>query len=249
MENSPNWLKQVKERTASHGQFFAKDKLGQTVILEWKKTDILSPELAEFKKNICEIACQAAAPVEVEFLRTYPESVNREPFLMACAPLLAQDPINWQLVEEKIASTIKQFYLIDLSSFGPDLIKPLLDDLYFLVTVKNNENPLGFIMFSITPALPFGNIKVIDMAITPGENRELDKLLMSSIFKIVPDIKRLFTFSRPTNEYRIKTYTSWGFSQDKNGFQDPNHKVDSDYLIQFEYDTEKNTTLQKVNGL
>lgn len=251
-QNSSDWLTYVKEETPSQGQFFAKDKFGQSVFLEWKKTDITSSELAEFKKNICDIASQALAPGEMEFLRTCPESVAREPFLMGCAPLLVQEAVNWKLVEEKIASTIKQFYLTDLSSFGSDIIKPLLNDVYILVTVKNSEKDrsLGFIMLSITPALPFGNIKVIEVAITPAENnRELDKLLMSSIFKIVPNVKRLFTFSRPTNEYRFKTYSTWGFSQDRNGFQDPNHKVNSEYLILFEYNTERNMTLQKTADL
>ncbi len=243
------WLTRVKEGTAAEGEFFAKDKLGHQVILEWKKTDITSSALVEFKKDICEIACEALAPVEAEFLRANPESVNHEVFLMGCASLLKHDPVDWQSVKEKIASTIKQFYLIDLSSFGPDIIKPLLNDVYFLGTVKNSktEKPLGFIMCSITPELPFGDIKVINASVAPAEqHRELDKLLMSSIFKIIPDVKRLFTFLRPTNEVGIKTYSGWGFTQNENGFQDPNHKVNQEYLKLFEYKSEKNHILQKI---
>ena len=252
-QNSADWLTFVKEKTAAKqsGQFSSKDKFGLPVILEWKKTDITSPELVEFKKCICEIASQTLAPIEMEFLRRYPESVNQELFLKACAPFFENGPeaVNWEMVKERIQSTIKQFYLTDLSSFGADIIKPLLDDIYFLVTVKNSETekPLGFTMFAITPALPFGNIKVINIAIAPAEqNRELDKLLMSSIFKIVPNVERLFIFSRPTNDHAIKTYSSWGFAEDKHVVQDPNHKVNMEYTRLFEYKTERNEALQKT---
>ena len=253
LQKSADWLTQVKEKTAAKqsGQFSAKDKFGLPVILEWKRTDITSPELAEFKKYICEIASQTLAPVEMEFLRRYPESVNQELFLKACAPFFENGPeaVNWEMVKEKIQSTIKQFYLTDLSSFGADIIKPLLDDIYFLVTVMDSETgkPLGFTMFSITPALPFGNIKVINIAIAQAEqNRELDKLLMSSIFKIIPNVERLFIFSRPTNDHAIKTYSSWGFAEDKHVVQDPNHKVNMDYTMLFEYRAERNEILQKT---
>ncbi len=229
----------------------SKDKFGQPVILEWEIADITSSELADFKKNICDIACQTLAPIEMEFLRRNPESVNQELFLKGCAPFFGNglDSVNWETVKEKIQSSIKQFYLTDLSSFGTDIIKPLLDDIYFLVTVKNSqvEKPLGFTMFSITPALPYGNIKVINIAVTPEEqNRELDKLLMSTIFKIVPDVERLFVFSRPTNNHAIKTYLSWGFFEGKNAFEDPYHKVNMDYTALFEYNIKLNETLQKV---
>lgn len=79
-----------------------------------------------------------------------------------------------------------------------------------------------------------------------GDNRELDKLLMSSIFAIIPDIKRLFSFLRPTNESALRTYFSWGFSENKNGFQDPNHMVNMEYLRLLDYKTERNNTLQKI---
>lgn len=251
-QNAANWLLRVKEETASKrcGQFSSKDKFGLPVILKWKIANITSTELAEFKRNICDIACQTLAPIEMEFLRIHPESMNQEIFLQACAPFFEKglDAVNWEGVKEKIQSTIKQFYLTDLSIFGIELIKPLLDDIYFLVTVKNSltEKPLGFTMFSITPALPYGYIKVINIAIASEEqNRELDKLLMSSIFKIVPDVERLFVFSRPTNYQAIKTYMSWGFFEDKNPFQDPNHKVNMDYTAIFAYNSKLNETLQK----
>lgn len=233
------------------GQFFVTDLFGNSLILEWKKTDITSQNLADFKRNISEIASLALAPIEMQFLRTYPEAVTQELFLMPCAPLFASgiEAVDWNLVDKTIQGTIKQFYQTDLSTFGADIIKPLLDDVYFIVSIKESkgEQILGFAMFAITPELPCGDVKVIQVAVAQdGDNRELDKLLMSTIFAIIPDTKRLFTFVRPTNEYALRTYSSWGFAENKNGFQDPNHKVNMEYLRLLDYKAERNKMLQKI---
>ena len=102
-------------------------------------------------------------------------------------------------------------------------------------------------MFAITPALNSGDIKVINIAISPAEKENgLDQLLMSSIFNIVPQVKRLFLFSRPTNSSALETYRSCGFTQDLNFVQDPNHKVNLEYLIPLEYRAEQSNILQKT---
>lgn len=250
-QTSP-WLSCVKERSAANEsrKFTAKDKFGKPVILEWKKTDIQSPDLAAFKKNVCDLACQALAPIEVQFLQAYPHAVSQEIFLKPCASFFEKgvDAVDWELVKEKIQSTIRQFYLTDLSTFGAAVIKPLLDDVYFLVTVKDREGEklLGFTMLAITPALPFGNVKLINIAIIPEEkDRGLEQLLMSSIFNIIPQVNRIFLGTRPTNDRAIEMYRSWGFTQDLNPVQDPKHKINTEYLIVLEYKADQSSILQK----
>lgn len=69
------------------------------------------------------------------------------------------------------------------------------------------------------------------------QQRELEKLLMSSIFKLVPDTRRIFLHTRTTNEDAIKKYNSWGFVQfpgNLAGWPD------------FEYLAEKSNTLQQA---
>src|SRR5581483_1482142 len=167
-----------------------KDNSGIPILVEWYQTDIQSPVLVAFKKNICELASQILAPIEVQFLRAFPQAASQELFLKPCTPFFERgvEDVNWSEVEEKIKSTIKQFYLTDLSKFGAHVIKPLLDDIYIFATAKEKISGklLGFFMSSITPALPYGSVKVINLGISENErNRGLDRLLLSSLFKII----------------------------------------------------------------
>ncbi len=247
------WLSYVNQKLVAHktGKFIAKDKFDKPVILEWKVTDIQSTDLATFKKSICDLACQSLAPIEVQFLQAHPHAVSEELFLKPCAPFFENglESVDWELVKQKIESTMRQFYLTDLSSFGAAVIKPLLDDVYFLVTVKDesSEQLLGFTMLAITPALPFGHVKVINIALIPElKESGLDQLLMSSIFNIIPDVKRIFMFARPTNGSALETYRSWGFTQDPSPVQDPNHTVNLEHLTLLEYKAEQSNLLQKT---
>ena len=251
-EQTLDWLSYVKSiSTASRTiKFTMNGSSGSPIILEWKKTDIRSPDLAQFKKDISELAAQTLAPAEVDFLQAYPFAVSQELFLKSCAPLFEKglDAVNWELAKQTVESTIRQFYLTDLSSFGEAILKPLLDDIYFLVMIKETDSDLlGFAMFAITPALPFGHVKLINIALTSkGKDQNLEQLLMSSIFKIIPRIEKLFLFVRPTNKAALKTYSDWGFTKALNPAQDPNHKINMDYLIFLEYRTEKSSSLQEI---
>ncbi len=247
------WLSYVNQKLATHktGKFTARDKFDKPVILEWKITDIQSPDLAAFKKSICDLACQALTPIEVQFLKAHPHAVSEELFLKSCAPFFENglETVDWESVKQQIESTMRQFYLTDLSRFGEAVIRPLLDDVYFLVTVKDesSEQLLGFAMLAITPALPYGHVKLINIALIPElKESGLDQLLISSIFNILPEVKRMFMFVRPTNVSALETYCSWGFTQDLNPVQDPNHKVNLEYLTLLEYKAEQSNLLQKT---
>jgi ribosomal protein S18 acetylase RimI-like enzyme len=242
------WLAYVKKVTDTSGQIETKNKFDESIILEWKKADILSPDLALFKKTICELASEELSPIELEFLRAYPDAVSHELFLRPCAPLLENglESADWKVIQEKIQATINEFYLTDLSKFGPEVIKPLMDDIYFFATVKNKEKNqlLGFIMFSVTPALPFGDVKVINLVIRSMEtDRGLEKVLMSAIFKLIPETKRIFFLFRPTNKRAMQRYHALGFTKDNHLSQDPNHKVDPKYFVSLEYKAEQSKRL------
>lgn len=71
---------------------------------------------------------------------------------------------------------------------------------------------LGAIQFFITPAFEEGSIKAALFGVLPeAQNRGLEKLLMSSIFKILPDINHIFLHTRSTNQRAIALYKEWGF--------------------------------------
>ncbi len=156
---------------------------------------------------------------------------------------------DWAVIEEKIQTTIKQFYLADLSQFGSEVIKPLMDDLYFFGTVKNKgeDQICGFLTFAITPALPFGNIKVVNLLVASKEcGRGLEKAMLSSIFKLIPQTRRIFLFVRPTNEIALEMYKALEFVPDIDLLLDPNHKVNTDYLTPLEYRIELGHILQRT---
>ena len=206
------------------------------MILNWKKTDILSKELAEFKIKVSDLACNILVPNEVKFLQAYPQAVMQEMFLRPCAPFFEKgiEKVDWTRVKETISSTMKQFYLMDISTFGDALLKPLMQDVYYLVSIKEKEELLGFAMFATTPALASGHVKLINVATLP-KAKGLDKLLMNSIFTILPSAKTLFLYTRPTNTEDIQNYISWGFKKDGIPVNDPNHKVNSEYQLYLEY--------------
>ncbi len=252
--STSEWLTSVHAETASKkaGQFAATDATGRPVILEWKITDILSPDLAAFKKNVSDLAAQTHADSEVQFLHAHPEAVSQDGFLKACAPLFANglEAVDWQQVEATIQLIYKQFYLMDIASFGADIIKRIADDLYFFATIKEasgSEKILGFMMYAITPAFAYGDIKLIKLALAPSElGHGLGELLVSSIFKVIPQVKRIFSVVRPTDEHALQEYLSWGFVQDSNPVQDPNHPINLSYWTVLEYKTDQSDTLQTI---
>ncbi|MBI3900749.1 MAG: hypothetical protein HY324_01200 [Chlamydiia bacterium] len=217
------------------------------MILEWKKTDILSLDLASFKKFISDFAAEKVSESELTFLKANPEAAASELFLRSCKPMLESgiENANWSAIQETIKASIKQFYLADLSEFGPDMIKPLLKDVYFCASARRLDQPdlVGFLLFSITPALPFGDVKVINF-FTQEESPNVRNSLMSLVFSILPQTKRIFLFTRPTDAPALEMYAAMGFEKDENPFEDLGHKINRQYLTTLNYRIENSKILQ-----
>lgn len=244
-----DWLAYAKTASALDGKVYSADENGRSFILEWKRSDILSPNLAAFKKDLSDLAAEKLSESELAFLKANPEAAASELFLRACKPLLEKGAqnTNWHAVQETIKGSVKQFYLADLSKFGPDMIKPLLNDIYFCATVSNpdEKKPLGFLLFSITPALPFGDVKVINFFMRDlNPNSKLQNILMGLVFKILPQTKRIFLFARPTDSAALEMYAAMGFERDEDPFQDPSHKINHQYLASLNYRIENSKILQ-----
>src|SRR5260221_10277400 len=86
------WLTSISMATATKNieMFTARDKNGVSVTLEWQKTSILSPDFAASMKNIWNIARQAYTPVEMQFLRAFPDVVQQEAYFKPFEKLFAQ---------------------------------------------------------------------------------------------------------------------------------------------------------------
>lgn len=249
---SSKWLDYInKTIVKKSGQLIATDAMHMPVIIDWYVTNIVSPDIAIFKKEVSDLAAYATAAVEVQLLHKYPQAVSSGGFLKACEPFFAQgaDKVDWKAVTLTLEESIKQFYLMDLSKFGGDIINKLIDDIYFFASIKDQETNalLGFIMTSITPALPYGDVKVINVVVAPeNHNRGLEALLLSSVFKVIPEAMRLFTVVRPTHDTLLKAYRTCGLQEDHTPIVDPNHRVDMEYLIALEYNAAQTDVLQKV---
>ena len=67
-------------------------------------------------------------------------------------------------------------------------------------------------------------------------------LLIGVLVILIPFAKRLF-FVRPTNVRDLEAYQAMGFVKDLNQVQDPNHKINTDYLTPLEYSVENSNIL------
>lgn len=248
--SQPSWLSSIHEGP-SQGKFQIDSKPEASLTIEWKKANILSADLADFKKKVSNLASPILATAELKFLQKYPHAVSKEYFLMACAPFFEKgvENVDWTKVNETIQSSIEQFYLADISSFGEKALQHLLQDAYYFASVRKTDSDqiLGFTMFSVTPALSYGQVKVISLIVPDDQkHRDLEKLLLSSIFKIIPLATNLFIFARPTNDLDIKSYRSLGFEVNQSPIQDPHHKVNLEHLVRLDYLANQATVLQET---
>jgi hypothetical protein len=238
-QKSSEWLTYVRKMTAlkKAGQFAAKDKFGALIMLEWEIIDQQSPRLTEKIKSLSEILVQIYTQQEVQFARKFPDAVANEYFLKPLAPLFANGikRVDWDIVIKQTRDVFQQFFTTT------DFTKSsVTDDIHLFVVVKDKDAQaaLGMIQLFITPEYPYGSIKAAFYGVMPAEQqRELEKLLMCSIFKLVPDTKRIFLHTRMTNEDAIMMYNSWGFVQfpgNLAGWPD------------FEYLAEKSNILQQM---
>jgi ribosomal protein S18 acetylase RimI-like enzyme len=235
----------------NNGFFTAQDKHGNAVIIEWHKTNILSPELAAFKKEVSNLASTVTAATETQFLQKHPEAISSGGFLRNCEPLFVQgvQMVDWTKVEQTLQASIAQFYLADISKFGAKIINMLINDVYYFASIKDQETDqiLGFLMAAITPALPQGTLKLINLVVAPEhQNRDLEKLLLSSIIKAFPDVTRIFTTIRTTDQNALMVFESCGFEEDKEPVQDPLHPIDERYLLVLDYRMDRSDILQKT---
>jgi hypothetical protein len=243
------WIEYAKTASIIEKETSAIDNNGQAYVLQWKMNDILSHDLADFKKDLSDLAAEKLSRSELTFLKSNPEAASSELFLRACKPLIDKgiENTDWNAIQETIKTSVKQFYLTDLSKFGPDAIKPLLKDLFFCATARkeNEQDSQGFLLFSVTPALPFGDVKVINFFMKEDNLKsDLQNVLMGMIFKILPQTKRIFLFARPTDSVALEMYNKMGFEKDESPFNDPSHKINHQYMISLDYKIENSKILQ-----
>jgi len=231
------------------GQLFVKDKHGAPVVFEWFKTSIVSKDFAVAMKDTWSFARNAYTPVEMQFLKAFPDVVGKEPYFKQFEPLFASrvENVDWNAAEGIMEEILQGHFVFDPTQLPEEIIKTYENDNAFFVTAKDQaaDKTIGFITFLIGANYAVGDVKVFAFAVDVAhQKRGLGKLLMSSIFKIIPDIKRILLATRVTNDIALKAYGSWGFGKDENPIVDHDFKLD--HWLYMEYKVEHVHTLQNV---
>ncbi len=247
-----NWIKDSNKAIKKTGFVFAKDKSGRELILEWTKTDLISSEYADTMKKAWPVAQDAYTSVETEFLKSFPEVVGKEMAFKSFELLFADgiEKVDWTKVENKMKEHLKHIFFFDFSGCSDEIKTRLKASTHVFVSIKSKESNelLGFISFLITPEYAYGDTKCIAFAVKQDEeNKGLGKLLMSSAFKIIPKLERIFLCTRITNKNAQRAYLNWGFEKDLDPVvEEHTYTFDFNHWIFFEYKTDKSDKLQKV---
>jgi len=236
-----------KEQKSGH--FIAQDKTGAAVVLEWHKTNIVSPDFALLMKDAWIFARDAYVPVEMDFIKAFPEVVGIEPYFASFEPLFRDgvSHVDWDAAEKIMETILKGHFVFDPVQFPKQVVEMFEKDTSVFVAVKEQSTGkmLGFITFLIRANYAMGDVKVMSFAVDVAhQKRGLGKLLMSSIFKIVSDVKRIFLCTRVTNTVALNAYRSWGFVIDENPVLD--HAFNLHHWTFMEYKTEQSDILQKI---
>jgi GNAT superfamily N-acetyltransferase len=234
------------------GQFMAKNKNGLPIILEWKKLSMLSPDFAQAMNSVWDVAREAYMPVEMRFLRAYPQVVGTEDYYKPFEPLFKDglNAVDWIKAEETMQALLKTHFIFDVSTWGPEITAAFVNDMCYVVTVKDQQTKavLGFITFLSRANYAAGDVKAMSFAVDPQhQNQGLAILLMCSILKINQDIKRIFACTRVTNKVVRRAYSFCGFTKDANPILD--HAFNMEHWVFLEYKTEQQSTLQETTEL
>lgn len=218
------------------GIFSVQDKLNKPITLQWEKIKGKTKRLSEKINELAPLFISTYTLAETEFAKKMPQEVPQDFMLKSLAPLLEQgaDTVDWKVFEQKVQTIVEQFFTtMDWSAHSDE------EETHIFVVAqdqKTKEN-VAALQFLISPKFEKGSVKsgMFGIAQT-AKNREIEQLLMSSIFRIVDEIERIFLHTRCTNQEAIARYKDWGFTQQDGKL--PN-------WIDFEYLSKECNTLQK----
>ncbi len=152
-------------------------------------------------------------------MRKHPEVLSSYDILGPLEPLLAKNlaSVDWHSVTEKMQNILRAEFVRQAAGFNNK-------DIAWFVVAKDTSRTLGFAQFVAYHDDQEGTMGIPNVMIVPeGQHRGIGKLLISSIFKILPPtltIKALALTVMNLNTHAIDAYTSYGFVG-KPSTQDP----------------------------
>lgn len=210
-----NVFKGIIKMNTKNGIFLTQDIFKKPIVLEWEEIEGKTEMLDEKIKSISSLFISTYVKQEVDFfsknIKVFTsEEIENDFMIRALAPYLGQSQNKFNL-EEKIKNTLEEFFgSINWSQYSTS------DDINIFVIARDGktQEKLGAIQFLIRPEFEQNNIKVGLFGISnSAQDKGLKKLIMSSIFKLRPDVKRIFLHTRSTNTDAILDYKNWGFTE------------------------------------
>lgn len=205
-----NWLSVANIALATAGSFQALDTAKNPIIHEWEKIDPKSPRLNDKIRELSDIFIAYYLPAEMEFIRKCPELVPQDFMLNSLAHLVNQTVVDWFTIEQQAHKILQNFLT---QTDWPQYAQP--EDIQLFVIAKDAQtgDVLGARHFLINSECENGSVRVGFLGVSKvGQNRGIEQLLLSSIFRIVPETTRLFLHVRETNKTAQELYATFGFT-------------------------------------
>lgn len=176
----------------NHGAFIVHDNGNNPLILEWKEVQGQTDELAQEIKTLSPLLVLAYTQTELAFARKKSEDIPTDFMLKSLVSYAdkAKENNDWSLFEQKLKEHLQQFFMTMDWKAGSDS-----QDQHFFITARDKQTNeiVGAIQFFTSPTFQPGSIKAALFGVIPiAQNRGIEKLLMSAIFKIDPTIKYIF---------------------------------------------------------
>lgn len=225
-----HWLTTCTKALKDHeGTFHVHQQ--EPLLFTWHSTKGPSSLITERIREAQSFLVDTYTDMELKFAQQYPEAISQEMFLKALLPLVKEsEPLDWDKARKLLASSFHAFFnQTDFAQYvGQDDISIFVHAYH-----ASTRKLLGSIQFCIAPDYDYGTVKVGMFSVQ--KNTEIAQLLMSSLFKLVPETTRLFLHTRITNTEALTLYGAWGFS----AFEGPlPYWSDREYLVS------KHTVLQ-----
>lgn len=219
---------------------------GKAITLSSQRTTLFAPEFAALNEEAWTIAKAAYVPVEMQFLKAFPQVVGALPYFTQFEDFFKNgiQNVDWQAAEAIMATILKGHFIFDPTQFGQAMIDAYgKDTAYFIAARDAQGTMLGFATFLQRANYPYGTIKVMSLAVDQAhQNKGIGKLLVASIFKAEPNITKLFLCTRVTNTQALGAYKKWGFVPDATPIMD--HAFDLAHWSFLTYDPAASSVLQ-----
>lgn len=241
---SSQWFNEVVQHNTDKrsGQFLAQDKKGILITLDWEKIAIADQAFAPKMESLTDIFVSAHTRPNVELLKQHPEAASRVKELQYFEQFFKQgiESVDWQKIEELMKIGTKRHWAQMTQTLDAK-------GMCWFVTAHDQatDKKVAFVQFLLLPSYTYGSIKVKNLMIYPeAQHRGLGKLLISSIFNIIPSIKRIFLSTLATNAQAQQAYKSYGFKEFTPATPIERGTID-EYETYFEYLVDQSDILQK----